>query len=299
MKARVLCGFACVLLVASSSAFGVEVLRLNFDESPVDVVAIPYMGGPADIIPAGTVIDCDDITNGRPQECGSAQGAGCPEPWVDVSPPSIAVPAAPGPQGGNVLFFDQEDLDNPQGEGLFVFGLPPMAGAWTVEVIFMTTDPLNTPGMEYDIQDIIGTEGSSDTTPNFMLRIFGAGLGSLGLDATGQIQSGDLSGGTAFDGPDLEGGVWYHAAMVYDGAGTITGYLDDEMFGSSTVNHTGLALDMLSIGYFSANNDTPGQSIRGLCGEMDAVSVSNEALGAGSFRLLAGGSSVDGSWELY
>ena len=114
-------------------------------------------------------------------------------------------PDWPTPQGGNVLFLDQEDLDNPQGEGLFVAGLPGLDGAWTVEIIFRTIDPLFAPA-EYNIQNIIGTESLPDV-PGFNLRIFGDGLNGLGVPATGQIQSGDLTEGSGFQGPDLEADV--------------------------------------------------------------------------------------------
>ncbi|MBZ0257355.1 hypothetical protein K8I31_14900, partial [bacterium] len=143
-----------------------EVLRLNFDEDAVEKVAIPYLGGPSDIIPDGVVIDLDDFTNGRPQECSDSQGAGCEEPFVDVSEPEIFEPDEEGVQGGNVLFLDQEDTENPQGEGLYVSGIGPLTEAWTVEVVFRTYDPLFAPA-EYNIQNIIGTENAPDPALKF------------------------------------------------------------------------------------------------------------------------------------
>ena len=87
--------------------------------------------------------------------------------------------------------------------------------------------------------------------------------------------------------------------MVYDGADTVTGYLDNEAFGSSSVNYANRPLSMICIGYFASNNDKPGESIRGLWGEIDAVSISSEALGATEFRLLGGGPSAVETYELY
>src|SRR5690606_23265281 len=185
--------------------------------------------------------------------------------------------------GGNVLYLDQEDPVNPQGEGLFVI-LPEITGAWTVEALFLTYDPLFAPA-EYNIQNIIGTENAAEQTIQFQLRIFGDGLNGLGVPASGQIQSGDLSGGTAFDGPDLEASQWYHVAMAYNGDGTLIGFLDGEEFGRSNVTF-GRVLEMLAIGYYMSGNDSPNESIRGLFGEIDAVSVINEALSLNTFRRL-------------
>jgi len=50
--------------------------------------------------------------------------------------------------------------------------------------------------------------------------------------------------------------------------------------------YVSLVLDMLAIGYYMSGNDSPNESIRGLFGEIDAVSVSNEALSQNTFRLL-------------
>lgn len=290
MKLRTVCSVLCAVTLVAGGTFGAEVLRLNFDEAPVEMVEIPYTGGPTDIISAGITIDLDDITNGRPQNH--------PSGYIDVSAPAIATPDAPGPQGGNVLQLDQEDSENPQGEGLFVIGLPGLTGAWTVEAIFRTMDPLFAP-TEYNIQNIIGTENAAADVPKFEARIFGDGLNGLGIPATGQIQSGDLSGGPAFDGPSLEANVWYHLAMVYDGAGTLTGYLDETAFGSSNVNYSGMSLSMIGIGYYMSDNDTPNESIRGLFGDIDAVSISDQALAPGQFRLLGGAPSNVADYELY
>ena len=154
----------------------------------MEEVPIPYTGGDGDFLAEGIIIDLDDPTNGRPQECSQTQGPDCEEPWVDISAPEIIEPSIPGPQGGNVLYLDQEDPVNPQGEGLFVI-LPEITGAWTVEALFLTYDPLFAPA-EYNIQNIIGTENAAEQTIQFQLRIFGDGLNGLGVPASGQIQSG-------------------------------------------------------------------------------------------------------------
>ena len=87
--------------------------------------------------------------------------------------------------------------------------------------------------------------------------------------------------------------------MVYDGAGVLTGYLDETGFGNSNVNYAGMSLSMIGIGYYMSDNDTPEQSIRGLFGDIDAVSISDQALAPGEFRLLGGEPSSVDDYELY
>ena len=244
-----------------------------------------------------------------------------PDPGTDTGNyPDIVTPATAGFQGGNALWTCTGDSgDSQEHIGWYINSNNGISvdGDFTSEAIFMLAK-IGTPsdaveGSEASLHNIFGTEMISRVGQTaaegaaWKFRVWPNGGVLSGDNGKVQLNCGSTNGGSEqnVDGPTMEINRWYHVACVYtSSSNTAEFFLDQVSQGTCNPEWAGTNQDDWWVAAWPSNGAN-----RGFAGWIDAVSLSDEVLGATEFVLLqpsptpiptsTPSSGINSSWDIY
>lgn len=219
---------------------------------------------------------------------------GATQPQLDSF--NIVTPALPlGFQKGNALAGN--GASGPMRRGMFL-NFTPLTGSWTCECI-VRFDDLNPPAMEFNIQNIMTAWFLNGNTEKFEVRYFGPTFGpAMNLIAVGSAEIGSTA-----PNPVVVN-TWYHLGLVYDSAGnTLKLFLNGAASPICQVTpvqatgwpSTGAVLSNVVLNAWPNDAGSP----RDLVGAMDAFSISDTALGPGTFALPTSWPAGVNDWSMF
>ncbi len=290
------------VLALGFSAQSATVLRLNFDSAAVvDDATYDFAGN--DTPSSGTVsINFNQPWVGAERDYGLNH---CDDVTDNGNYPDIVdIPSAtPGWQGGRALFTALgTGADPTQHIGWYVnsSNLISVSGDFTAEALFMM-NKIEPTGSEYGLQNIFGNDMLLNAAAGWCgwkFRIWPAG--GTGIGGSGQMQlwtpnTVTFIGENNIDGPTVTPGQWHHVACVYTaGTNTIELFYDNVSQGTNNPVWGDLGQSQWHVGDWPSNC-----AARGFAGWIDAVALSDTALGAGSFVLPSTSSMSINNWIEY
>jgi hypothetical protein len=271
---------AAALLAPAAITNSAVIFQLNFD-GPVASQQAMYVPGPGDIIPNGCVIATDAF---------AGWGGG----WASNPPnaPSI-ISQSTSMQGGNALGV-MVDANNNVGYNVNL-GDGTTSNSVTVEILVKVDEDFNNVRNEYGMEAFIGNEAGGGS-PVWALRTLGQfGAPQAEVQLMTNPSGTEINYGTGAAPSTTE---MVHWAIVLDRANNrMELYKAGSKLGEATGqadNYLNKPFALFSIGNFP----NPAGSSRSLIGRIDAVAISDQALGAGSFVLSTTTTSVS-DWTIY
>ena len=290
------------VLALGVSAQSATVLRLNFDSAAVvDDATYDFAGN--DTPSSGTV-----SAHFNKPYVGSERDYGLDHCAATVNgnyPDIVDIPGAtPAWQGGRALFTAGGTISDPtdptQHIGWYVnsSNLISVSGDFTAEALFMMSQH-NPAGSEYGLQNIFGNDMLMSATAGWCgwkFRIWPVGIiGGVGQMELWTPNTVTFIGENNVTGPFVTPGQWHHVACVYTaGTNTIELFYDNVSQGTNNPVWGDLGQSQWHIGDWPSNC-----AARGFAGWIDAVALSDTALGAGSFVLPSTSSMSINNWIEY